>query len=55
MQLRKFRVWFTVNWGWSEEDYLDVEAMTAEHAWRRVMKANRDLHGFEIQGIEPLD
>lgn len=50
MQLRLFRVWFTYdNY---EEDYLDVRAMTAEHACRRVMKANKDI---EVQSIEPLD
>lgn len=56
MQLRLFRVWFTYDtWGGYDEDYLDVRAMTAEHAWRRVMKANKDLKNFEVQSIEPLD
>lgn len=30
--MKKFRVWFTI--GWSEEDYLEVEAINAEQAWK---------------------
>lgn len=53
MKLNKFRVWFTV--GWSEEDYLDIEAITVEQAERKVLKANNHWNDFEIQSIEPLD
>lgn len=55
MKLRRFRVWFTVNHGWSEEDYLEFEAMNAEQAWNKAMKANKHLSGFEVQSIESLD
>lgn len=51
--MKEFRVWFTV--GWSEEDYLDVRAKNADEAYVRVMNANRDLCGFDIQSVEPLD
>lgn len=51
--MKKFRVWFTI--GWSEEDYLEVEAINAEQAWKNVTKANSDWNKFEIQSIEPLD
>ncbi len=53
MKLNKFRVWFTV--GYSEEDYLEVEAVTVEQAERKVLKANKHYNNFEIQAIEPLD
>lgn len=45
--MNKYRVWFTV--GWSEEDYLDVEA------YENVMDANRDWDRFYIQSVEILD
>ena len=51
--MNKFRVWFTV--GWSEEDYLDVEAKSADEAYENVMNANRDWNGFDIQSVESLD
>lgn len=51
--MNKFRVWFTV--GWSEEDYLDVEAKSADEAYDNVMNANNDLHGFDVQSVESLD
>lgn len=51
--MKEFRVWFTV--GWSEEDYLDVRAKSADEAYENVMKANRDWNGFDIQSVEPLD
>ena len=51
--MNKYRVWFTV--GWSEEDYLDVEAKSADEAYENVMNANIDLHGFDVQSVEILD
>lgn len=51
--MKKYRVWFTI--GWSEEDYLEVEAENAERAWKNVIKANRDWNDFEVQSVEPLD
>lgn len=53
--MKQFKVWFTTNWGWSEEDYLIVESRSAEEAYKKVMKSNKDLQGFEVQSIEPLD
>ena len=45
-----------LEWKLKEEknDYLDVEAMTAEEAFENVMKANKDLQGFEVQSIERI-
>ena len=44
--MNKYIIWFTV--GWSEEDYLDVEAKSADEAYKNVMNANRDLNGFDV-------
>ena len=51
--MNKFRVWFTI--GWSEEDYLDVEAKDADEAYENVMDANRDWDRFYVQSVETLD
>lgn len=52
--MKTFKVWFTINYGWSEEDYLIVKAESAEQTFENVTKANKDLRGFEVQSIEPL-
>ena len=51
--MKKFKVWFTI--GWSEEDYLDVEAKCADEAYENVMNVNRDWNGFDVQSVEPLN
>ena len=51
--MSKYRVWFTV--GWSEEDYLDVEATSVDKAYENAMNANKDRNGFDVQSIEILD
>ena len=44
--MNKYRAQFMI--GWSEEDYLDVEAKSADKAYENVMNANRDWNGFEV-------
>lgn len=53
--MKKFKVWFTTNFGWSEKDYLIVESESAEEAFKKATKSNKDLYGFEVQSVEPLD
>lgn len=55
--MNKYRVWFTiynVHYGY-DEDFLEVEAKNADEAYENVSAANSDLHGFNIESVEPLD
>ena len=55
--MKKFRVWFSIYtryYGY-DEDFLDVEAASADEAHENVMHANSDVHGFNIESVEPLD
>lgn len=54
--MKKFKVWFTyeIPYIGSNEDYLIVEASSAEQAYENVMNANSDMHGFDVQSVEAL-
>lgn len=55
--MEKFRVWFTIytqHYGY-DEDFLEVEAASADEAYENVMRANSDVHGFNIESVEALD
>lgn len=55
--MKKYRVWFiiyNVHYGY-DEDFLEVEAKSADEAYENVRNANSDIHGFYIESVEPLD
>lgn len=55
--MNEYRVWFTIytrHYGY-DEDFLDVEAVDADQAYENVRDANSDVHGFNIESVEPLD
>ena len=57
IKMHKYRVWFTIYtryYGY-DEDFLDVEAANADQAYENVRNANSDVHGFNIESVEPLD
>lgn len=57
IKMNKYRVWFSIYtryYGY-DEDFLDVEAANADQAYENVRNANSDVHGFNIESVEPLD
>ena len=55
--MNKYRVSFTIYtqyYGY-DEDFLDVKAANADQAYENVSDANSDVHGFNIESVEPLD